>query len=117
MVVAIPSVLAYWLAVEAARPNKPLEPTPKDGGSTPAFGVTESGSASESVSESRHEMTFGYEERRIHSRIADHEEAAVYGAAGIDTDADSDSDPEAGGRVTGLPNKPLQPTRRTAPRA
>jgi hypothetical protein len=56
-------------------------------------------------------MTIGHEERDARSAAGIHEEVAAYGTVGIDTDPDSDSDPEAGSRASGRPNKPLEPTR------
>jgi len=55
------------------------------------FGLTESGSGSESESRAWFAM-----ENDFPSGAAIPEEAAVHAAAKIDTDSDSDSDPEAG---------------------
>jgi hypothetical protein len=74
------------------------------------IGLTDSGSASVSESESKHEMTFNHEERTIRRGAALHEEAGARARMGIDTDSDSDSDPEARNSA-GQPDKPLELTR------
>ena len=58
-------------------------------------------------------MRFVYEQLDIRSANAIREQTPANGVAGID--ADSDSDPESGGRINGRPNRPLEPTRMNWP--